>query len=430
MGYRLVGIDKSVWTYKTITPTALKYRITYFEEPEFIFYDNPYIKRSEEEFYAYCRNVGWMLAGQWGQMQIFVNATDEYHEIETDYQKELVALKSIMSRRVILATVAMSGLAIVQGFFQLIQLVNYPVKNISSPTFVLFAIILIIIFLAGVISASGYFSWLGKARVSIKKFNRYPESNDSKYRLSVALLWVAFVVFIAQTLILAFKFSTSFAYLFISQIIIAFLFARRWRLRGHADSEENFVVDKKINKVLSIWFSIAFVLTFTLNGIINLDWFNLDAKPPTHTVNTGAGTLSYDLLHNNIPLKIEDLIATDYPYYSYSLKVQESILARYTRCSQYAFDLSAQVLNYEIVELKNKFFYNSCVDYYISLHESNVHQTNDPAWNANKVYQVFDNARPLGIYIVCYDDMIVYYNGFDTLTSQQAEIAYEKLFIR
>lgn len=438
MGYRLISIDKSIWTYKVIAPSPIKYRITYFEEPQYIFYDNPYIKRTEEEFYAYCRNVGWILSGQWGQMQIFSTATHEYHEIETNFKNELTAIKTIMGRKALPGTLAMSALAVGQGFYQFIQYVNYPIKSISSPTFILLSFIWGILCLAGLISASGYFSWLKKAEKSIKKDNKYPAETDIKFRVSVGLLLIVILIFIAQALIVAFKFSSPFAFIFISQIMLAFIFARRMRLKNKTESDnENFNViesDNKIHKIITRWLSITLAITFILNGIITLDWLSLDPKTQTHTIElTGSYYLTYDLLEDNIPLKIEDLISTDYEYYGYEFKIQDSIFAKYSTGKQYSFDVNAPEFSYEMVSFKTNMFYDDCLNYYLNPYIINnetdfkVHQTDDPVWNAQRVYQVFDNATPMGIYIICYDDMIIYYDGFDTLTSLQAEIVYDKL---
>lgn len=433
-GYRLISIDRSIWTYRVIKPTPIKYRITYFEEPAYIFYDNPYIKRTEEEFYEYCRNVGWILSGQWGQMQIFSTATHEYREIETDYQKELIALKSVMTRKAIPGTIAMSALSIAQAFYQFVQYVNYPIKSISSPTFVLLSFIWLILFLAGIVAVSGYFSWLSKAEKTIKKNNKYPIDSDIKYHISIGLIFVVILIFIAQALMIAFKFSSSFAFLFISQIMLAFIFARRMRFKPKEDDFNVIESDRKVHNIVRKWLSITLIITFVLNGIITLDWLSLEPTPSTHTIELYGGYyLTYDLLKDNIPLKIQDLLNTDYEYYGYEYKVQESIFAKYSTGKQYSFDINAPEFYYEIVTLNNNHFYDDCVDYYLDLYSirkkqnMSVHQTDDPAWNANKVYQVFDETTPLGIYIACYDEKIIFYNGYSTLTSQQAEIVYEKL---
>lgn len=442
-GYRLISIDKSIWTYKVIKPRPIKYRITYFEDQSLIFHDNPYIKRTEEDFFSYCRNVGWTLAGQWGKMQIFYTATDEYREIETDYKKELIALKTIVRRKTLPSTMALSFLAVCQGFYQMVQYVNYPLKNISNPTFVLFSFIWILLFLAGLFSVSGYSSWSKKAEVTIKKNNKYPVDNDIKYKWSLGLLWGVLIIFVAQSLILAFKFSTSFAYIFVSQIIISLMFARRMRIKHNNNedlvediSDSNIALiknEQKIRKFVTIWLSVTFVITFILNGITTLDWLSLEPETPTQSIEIGDVTLTYDMKNNNIPLKIEDLVDINSIEYGYELDVSESIFAKYIKAKQYSFDISAPVFDYEVITLKNNIFYNTCLDYYLSPYiynnetSFNVYKTDDPVWEANKVYQVFDNTTPVGIYIICYDDKIIYYNGFDVLNSQQAEIVFEKL---
>lgn len=445
MGYRLISIDRSIWTYRVIKPTPIKFRVTYFEEPLYIFYENPYIKRTEEEFYEYCKNVGWVLSGQWGQMQIFSTATHEYHEIETDFPKELIALKSVMMKKAIPGTIAMSGLAVVQAFYQYVQYVNYPIKSISSPTFVLLSLIWFVLFLAGVVAVAGYFSWLSKAEKTIKKNNKYPVDPDIKYHISMGLVFIVILIFIAQALILAFKFTSSFAFFFISQIMLAFIFARRMRFKPRNDSDDNdndtnnenlnaIESDRKVHSIITKWLSITLLITFVLNGIITLDWLSLEPTPDTHTIELYGGyTLTYNLTQDAIPLKIQDLVSTDYAYYGYEYNVQESIFAKYSSGKQYSFDINAPEFYYEIVSFNNNYFYDDCLNYYLDLYsirkdiDISVHQTDDPAWNANKVYQVFDKSTPLGIYIACYDEKIIFYNGFSTLTSQQAEIVFEKL---
>lgn len=479
LGYRLINIDRSIWTYKIVKPSPIKYRITYFKDPSLIFYKNPYIKRTEQEFFDYCRNVGWILSGEWGQMQIFSTATHEHREIETDYASEFIAIKSIVKSKSLPSTMAMSFLAVCQGFIQLVQYVNYPVDKVSSPTFILLSFIWLILFLAGAIGTQGYFVWKKKATISINKYNKYPEDTDTRFRLAVGLLGFDLIIFVAQTLMLAFNFSSSLAFFYTAQIIVAVILVRRARFRQAEKNENNNILlidnkvsndtvvssnttvsnntdisgdttvlnddkstsddilssdnvisnDRKILKRAVLTLTVTLILTFIVNSIINND----NTEPKTHTIAITGGTLTYNLTNDNIPLKVQDLYNTDYMFYSYELDVQESIFAKYSRISQYSFDIDAPEFSYEIVTFKNKMFYNTCLDYYISPYILNyntmfdVHLTNDPVWDANRVYQVFDNAIPIGIYIICYDDKIIYYNGFDTLNSQEAEIVYEKL---
>lgn len=437
MGYRLIQIDKSVWTYKVVKPSPIKYRITYFEDTTYIFHENPYIKKTEEEFFDYCRNVGWILAGEWGQMQIFSTSTGEYREIETDYKKELIALKTTVQKKALPANIAISVLAGIQGFYQLIHYVNYPIDKITSPTFILMSIIWFLLFCAGLVAAYGYFSWVSKAQKSIDKYNRYPAESDSKFRCSIVLMAISIIIFVAQALILAFKFSPAFAFVFISQIIIAVLVVRRLRVRHNTrNKDENFdaiKADRKFNRIIITWVSLAFAVTFSLNGIMHLDWLSLEPEVPTHTIPIPIGHLTYDLLDNDIPLKVQDLISTNYEFYGYEYTTQESIFAKYSIGKQYSFDISAPEFNYEIVTFKNNSFYETCLNHYLNPYimkqdtSFDIHLTNDPAWNAQRVYQVFDDANAIGTYIVCYDDMIIKYNGFDTLNSKQTEIVYNKL---
>lgn len=437
-GYRLISIDKSVWTYKVITPTSIKYRVTYFEDQSLIFYDNPYTKRTEEDFFMYCRNVGWVLAGQWGQMQIFYTGTDEFREIETDYTKELVALKSIMRKKALPSVTALSSLAIIQGGYQLIQYNNNPIKSIASTVFILTTFIWILLFLAGFCGVSGYLSWGKKAGVSIKKYNRYPQGSDTRYQSSLGFIGIGIIVMMAQALILAFRFSDAFAYFFVAQIVIVFILSRRLRVRRAVDDEETTETlqrDTNLNKFMVRWVVVSFLLVFGANGIINLYWLGGDEAPATHSIEFSGVTLVYDLLNDDIPLKIDDLLSIDNSNYIYELKSDDSIFVEYTRANQYSYDISALALSYEIVEFKNKLFYSTCLDYYLKPYISSdslydIHQTNDPVWEATQVYQVFDNATPIGVYIVCYDDMIVYLDSFAPLTSQQAEIASEKFMLK
>lgn len=443
MGYKLIHIEKSVWTYKIIKPREIKFRITYFEDQSLIFHDNPYNKRTIEEFFGYCKNVGWVLAGQWGKMQIFYTATDEYHEIETDYQKEFIALKTLMQRKSVPAMLAMSGLAIFQGVYQLIQFVNYPIKNLSNPAFVILSLIWIILFFAGLFGTSSYSSWKTKGEKSIKKTGTYPAIGtikDTKYKISIMLVITAILLFIGLVLMIVFGFSQGFAIFYTSQIIIALLFVRRLRdIKRYTPNEdlatnrqEEPHVSTRAVSVIKKLLSSTFILTMILNGIINLDWLTAEAEILTHTIAVPNGVLTYTLYDDAIPLKVEDLVAEDYPYYAYKMNITESMFTKYVKCEQYAFNIYAPDFDYEIVTFKNNMFYDYCLDYYLAPYLSdennlNVHQTNDPVWNAKKTYQVFDGTKPLGTYILCYDDMIISYNGFDILTSDQAQIVYDKL---
>lgn len=92
-GWLLAHAANYFWTYEKIEPTALTFSVTYFSAVSDI---NPYSSENQSAFYEYCEALGWKLASEWNQMQIFYTENTKPIPIETDEALKLQTIHQSM----------------------------------------------------------------------------------------------------------------------------------------------------------------------------------------------------------------------------------------------------------------------------------------------------------------------------------------------
>ena len=166
----------------------------------------------------------------------------------------------------------------------------------------------------------------------------------------------------------------------------------------------------------------------------------LEGPPPVETYEYRG--MTWKIYQDDIPLRIEDLVAVDYDRWSTEAQVDSSFLLTHGEYTQRPrMDaLDQPDLHYEIVTVKTGFLYDLCKNDFISW----VARDNDqlpqecwdeyrlidaPAWGADEVYQRYYSGDPVNQFLVCWPDRIVEVK-FDwdwSMTDEMASIAAEKL---
>lgn len=437
-GWQLQKITRFYWEYRRTEPQKLTYTVTYFSEAsEF----NPYPTENQQTFHEYCKNAGWDLAAEWAQMQIFCTEQEKPTPIETEESVKLKAIHRAMKKNFLPSSALILLLSIFQMVFQLHTIINDPVDQLSNGAALFMTAVWIILAIQMLIPLIGYVVWYQKSKKAVSMGETCIESS-SGYKNVSCFMWLLTAIAIVLTV---FSVSTQhFGWVGILGIInvtvlIALVFTIKNALkRARASRRVNFTVTIVSCVILS------FVLTGAMAwGIVrgvNAGWFGNHQPDENYTtILPNGSTHTWDIYNDPLPLKIEDLQDVDYAHYSYEWTARESFLLAQFVARQDSFPdgQNAPELRYEIVKVKLPVLFDLCLKEYLDRYNYEwekpeedkryFQQTDEPAWQAHAVYQLYRQDEAMNEYILCWDNRIVYINFDGIPTTEQIAAAVEKL---
>lgn len=436
-GWQLYKINAFYWVYHRIEPQKLSYYVTYFSEAsEF----NPHPTEKQQTFYEYCKDAGWNLVTEWAQMQIFCTERENPIPIETEESVKLKAIHNAMKKNFLPGNIVVLLLALFQTALQLHTIMDFPVLQLSSnmtvPTVAIWSILAILI-LTNLIS---YAVWYRKSKKNVNMGGTCIESSSrykGVYYFRGILGGSSIVLAIYFMSSLPFGWAGLLAIVNITVMIALVLTIKKALKRAGASRRVN----------LSITIISCVVLSFALTGTmawgiirgVNAGWF--DNKPvETYTAAMPNGyTHTWDIYHDLLPLKVEDLQTVNYDHYSYEWEESKSFLLDKFVAQQRSFPDGqfAPELRYEIVNVKLPILFDLCLNDYLEKYSydfdmpeefrRNFRRNDDPVWQADAVYQLFAQAEAKEEYILCWGDRIVYISFSEIPTTKQIAIVVEKL---
>jgi len=436
-GWQLHKITGFGWEYRRTEPQKLTYAVTYFSEAsEF----NPYPTENQQTFHAYCRGAGWELVAEWAQMQIFCSEQENPTPIETDESVKLKAIHRSMKKNFLPSSVLILLLSLFQVIFQLHTMMDDPVEQLSNGAALFMAAVWIILAVQMLIPLIGYAGWYRKSKKAVSMGETCVKSSGGYQKVS-CFMWLLTAIVIALTVC---SMSTQrFGWLGILGIInvtviIASVFTIKKALKRAKAS-------KRVN--LTVTLVSCVILSLVLNGAmvwgifrgVNAGWFGNQADETYTTTQPNGSTHTWDIYSDQLPLKVEDLQDVEYDHYSYKWTAGESILLGQFEARQDAFPdgQHAPELSYEIVEVKLAVLFDLCLNDYLEMYhyeweepEENkrqFRQTDDPAWQADAVYQLYRQDEVMDEYILCWGNRIVYIDFDEIPTAEQIAVAVEKL---
>jgi hypothetical protein len=204
------------------------------------------------------------------------------------------------------------------------------------------------------------------------------------------------------------------------------------------------IASRQTNRFVTI--TCCIILSLLFNGVmiwgiihgINAGWFFKvqTGEPYTVTLPNGS-TYTCDIYHDPLPLTVEDLQPVDYDHYSYQLTSKESFLLTEQIARQDSFPDSkvAPELTYTIVDVKFPGLFNLCLNEYLNQYDWRASAkekwhfllTNEPAWRADAVYQLYMQDKAENAYILCWGNRIVFIRYSTPPTLEQISITVEKL---
>lgn len=425
-GWMLEQPGSLFWRYRRIQPKKLHFAVTYFPNAsEF----DPGLTEGQQILQDYCEAAGWQPVAQWAQMQIFCSEDENPVPLETDALTQVNTIHAAMKRSSLLNMVLMTLLAVFQLVFQWWNFSNDPIDFLSTPSYLYMIPAWILILFTSLFELVFYFLWHKKALETAKSTGEFLPIRTQR-TLSVVLITLSLLSVAAALFLQAGRGFTFFMVVWFVGMALMFLWVnsiKKTLKKMNASRAVNRTVTMLVCGALSLGL-MAGMVSITLRGIRS-GW--LDDHPPAETY-TYKGW-EWDVYHDEIPLRIENLMATDYDQWSTEETVNSSILISFREYTQRPrMDaLKESELNYDILEVKFPALYQICKKgmleryWYNDPEEYRATYSLDDAFSgvADEVYRYQWQGNSYNRYLLCWADRIVEIRFDEEPTMEQMSIA-------
>ena len=419
-----------LWRYRRVEPQTLRFAVTYFPAAsEF----DPGPTEGQQTYEDYCESAGWHLAARWGQMQIFYTAAQDPVPLETDARTQVDTVHRAMKRSFLQGMAAMVALGLFQVCFQLWRFWEDPVDFLSTPSS-LYALPTWLLFLGiELYELLFYFRWHRRAKALSEATGEFLPIRTHR-RLSLLLVVIVLLFFLSA--FLGNARTTLFATLFwlaAFAIILLLTNTAKSALKGMRAPR---AVTRAVTVIMSA------VLTAALaGGMITLNFRGvrsgcLEDRRLVETYEYRG--MTWEVYQDDIPLRVEALMGTDYTRWSTEARISETVLVSFREYTQRPrMDaLEEPDLEYDIVEVKAPFLYGICKKSMLERYWFNdpveyrsTYRLIDAApWGAAEAYQLYRYPdSPSERYLLCWPERIVEIRFDETPTTAQMALAGEIL---
>ena len=414
-GWMLEKIGGWSWRYRRAEPKKLRFAVTFF--PAASQFDAVPSERLET-YRDYCAAAGWVLAAESAQVQIFCTEDESAVPIETDPAVELGSIRKSAKKGFIGSYWALLTLSLLQILFQCYRIWTDPVDTLSS-TASLAAVLnwlpLDVLILA---ELTRYYRWQRKAQTAADAGSPLPDLRSMRWLNILVMVWSCFIVLWLLT-----SYMSSRGMFLLTAGMLLYMSLMILLANGAKDVLKRLKAPRWVN--IAVTFGIIIVLTLGgtagMTALIfrNSGW--LEGHPPAETYEYQGWTWS--VYHDDIPLRIEDLVETDYDQWSTEARVDTSFLMTHgTYTQRPRMDTPGQPdLEYEIVTIKAGLLYDLCKKDFISWaerHNKELPQeyrdeyrpVNAAPWEADEVYRLYHSGEPSNQFLVCWPDRMAEVN--------------------
>lgn len=435
-GWMIEWINNYFWTYRRIEPQRLRFAVTYFPEASDF---NPGPTENQQTFLEYCESAGWQFASQWCQMQIFYNENPAAVPLETEEPIRLQNIHRCMRKNFLPGNIV---ILILMGILLGLQLLSIPrdlLSLLAENTRLITITLLLLAILSEAGMLLGYYFWRSRSLRSVANGGSCVRGGRFQH-------WLGGPVWLLVLLMLALYLCSVGAYwpvilicaAMLSGITAITLAARAiMRKKGYA-KESNIAATAVLILFLSIGFGGLQVL---LAGWISDN--HLFQKQPAYIYTTQNGSSSWDwnVYDDPIPLRVQDLRATDYPHYSYEKTERSSPFVSVMKASQTGFPDGLEGderLLYTVVRLKQEVWFRPVLNSMLRAEERFRYDgeqdtfllVDAPQWGAEEVYQRHIDGQPQQEYYICYaPDSILQLDLSWEPTTEEIAVIREKLGI-
>lgn len=432
-GWRLVKADKGRWLYRRMEPKDLHYTVVYF--PDSSQFD-PGPTEGQQTLQDYCLAAGWEPVTGWGQAQIYCSPLPDPVPIETEPSIQLDTIHRTMRRNFLPSNLALLALFLFQLWIQAKDLYWDTAGTLSNPSKLSILAFILLGMLADLVDVAGYARWYFRSKRSIASGGGCVPALGHPLLirvilglLTLALLW--------QLLALADAAMAGFMVLHL--LGLAGIAWATWRIQSALKRRKfSRAANRAVTMSAVVLLSLALMFALTAGLFITLH-SGVGDRPPAETYEAYGRT--HNIYHDEIPLRVEDLMETDYDGWSTEADAQSTLLAsmtEYTQRSRLGDRDTPPDLKYNIVEVRFPFLrglvkrgllrsaerYN---DPRIPQSWDEYRPVDASVWNAEIAYQCYRGGEPSNQYLVCWPDRMAEIHFYWMPTPEQIAVAAEKL---
>lgn len=410
-GWMLEKLGAWGWRYRRTEPKKLRFAVTFF--PAASQFDAVPSERLET-YRDYCAAAGWVLAADSAQVQVFCTEDENAVPIETDPAVELGSIRKSAKKGYIGSYWALLALSLLQILFQCYRIWTDPVDTLSSDASLAAVLNWLPLDVLIIAELTRYYRWQRKAEAAAEAGSPLPDLRSARWLGILVMVW--------------------------SGVIILWLLASYWSSRGMfllmagmllcmglmvllANGARDALNRLKAPRWVNIAATFGIIIALAVGGMAGITAFILrdsgsgwlEGHPPAETYEYQGWTWS--VYHDDIPLRIEDLVDTDYGQWSTEARVDTSFLMTHgTYTQRPRMDAPDQPdLEYEIVTVKAGFLYGLCKNDFISWaerHNKELPRENwdeyrpvdASVWGADEVYRLYYSGEPSNQFLVCWPD--------------------------
>ncbi len=429
-GWMIEKIGGFGWVYRRIEPKSLRFSVTYYgRASEF----DPEPTEEQKIFEEFCAHAGWVLACSFGQMQIFYNEQENPVPIETEPSLEVEAIHTCAKKNLIPTQLIYLAIGLMQIGIFFVSLRQDPIELLSSTMRMFSPLCFLLLGVEAVAELVCYFGWYRRARKEAQ-YGTLLEPKGAKKLQSIitCIILLGLAVMLIDLFVGSdrqLKFITVLTLLYIPLLYIIVVQIKNVLKQQKAS--------RTVNRTVTIVSS--FVASFLLLGLIL--FATLSSYEHGFLADKGEETYEYQgrvwtVGHDELPLKIEDLVKTEYQDYSCTLDEEESFLLKRQNARQSPrFDAAdfknIPHLEYTVVEIKAPFLYKMCKDSLLKVDPifDENYQLQDVSFaGTEEVYRLYDEKYGYrNDYVLCWDDVLVKIYFDWEVTAEQLKIVGERL---
>lgn len=400
-----------LWRYRRIEPQALHFAVTYF--PEASVYD-PEPREGQWDYQELCRDAGWTHAATQGQMQIFYTEAEDPVPLETDPQLQVENIHRAMWRSTLASALGMLGISLLQMWMQWRTYSRDPIDWLCGTSGAMACLCWITVLALNLLNLADYLRWHRQAQAAAREGRFTPTFSRRRFQIAMLTLVFAALLLWAISSITGSRLGTLSVLYGLAMLIV---------VGGVTTAVNKILKHQKASAMTNRWgttlAAVLSVLVFfgwstaeIINGV-GRGWFEDSQVVETYTVYG----MTREVYGDPIPLRIEDLMDTDYDRWSTEAETYASpVMVQHVYSQECRTGDPAQPqLFYKVVEVKWPALYDTAED---ALRKSAERYNNpdfpefwsyyaptDPApWGALRAYQLQEGGEPQRYYLLCYED--------------------------
>lgn len=432
-GWMLEKTSAFGWSYRRIEPAKIRFSVVYF--PAASAFD-PAPSEKQQQFQDFCAHTGWELIASNAQLQIFCNRQENPVPIETDPVLELENIHASVKKSVL----PTYGMNLVLGFMQIgLAVMRFsmdPIGELASLGAVLSMLFWVLMIFSNGMQIFLYYRWLRKAGAAAQEGRFLETKSTDRFQMVMILSTTLALVF----MLLSFGGGSM---LLLSLALVVGILGITAVMIWLSNQLKKRAIKAGTNRLVT--YGVTVFISLLLGGVIL--WAMVSVRLDSTDRKSEALAYEYNnwtfyVYQDPIPLRIEDLLETDYTGYSREIisDVSSPLLSRFEARQRPRHDaLKEPELLYRVIHVKAPFLYRWVLDmmkeefshgygYPEDTDGWEEHRPIDPSsWGAEEAWQLVLGGEVKNRYLLCYEGYIIEIDLDWEPTQAQMDVIIQKL---